>query len=218
MPSQPDPQRFLVKVQPGLGPSLTLAAGTSQFKLEPLFTSIGQTGSLAATAEPSWHVLTSSYPIGETYAWDMCHQLVHEGFGIAGAPPPEFAEPDLQQQWLVAPPANLAMALASTCASVNAQDPNFPRQPDDLWFHDSAHGQLADALAAIGQPAPGTTVRVAHCDTGYSADHHTLPANLNHALEHNFVDVDRPTDARDDSSGPLNNFGHGTGTLGVLAG
>jgi hypothetical protein len=218
MPSQPDPQRFLVKVQPGLGPSLTLAAGTSQFKLEPLFTSIGQTGSLAATAEPSWHVLTSSYPIGETYAWDMCHQLVHEGFGIAGAPPPEFAEPDLQQQWLVAPPANLAMALASTCASVNAQDPNFPRQPDDLWFHDSAHGQFADALAAIGQPAPGTTARVAHCDTGYSADHHTLPANLNHALEHNFVDVDRPTDARDDSSGPLNNFGHGTGTLGVLAG
>src|SRR5205823_4456229 len=29
---------------------------------------------------------------------------------------------------------------------------------------------------------------------------------------------DRPTDATDDSSGPLNNFGHGTGTIGVLAG
>jgi len=220
MPSQPDTQRFLVKVQPGLGPALTLAAGTSQFTLEPLFTSIGQSpaGALAATTAPAWHVLTPSDSVGETHPWDVCHQLVHDGFGIAGAPAPEFAEPDLQQQWLVAPPANLAQALANTCASINPQDANFPRQPDDLWFHDSAHGQFADALATIGQPAPGATVRVAHCDTGYYADHNALPANLNHALEHNFVDVARPTDARDDSSGPLNNFGHGSGTLGVLAG
>ncbi|MCA1647522.1 MAG: S8 family serine peptidase [Chloroflexi bacterium] len=108
--------------------------------------------------------------------------------------------------------------LATTCSSVNPQDAHFPRQSDDLWFHDGDHGQFADALAAIGQPAPGNIVRVAHCDTGYFAEHHALPANLNTALQHNFVDADRPNDARDDSSGPLNNFGHGTGTLGVLAG
>src|SRR5207248_2001095 len=125
------------------GPALTLAAGTRQFKLEPLFTSIGQSqiAPLATAAAPAWHVLTPADPL-EAHPWDVCHQLVHEGFGIAGAPPPEFAEPDLQQQWLVAPPANLAMTMASTCSSVNAQDANFPRMPDDLWFHDSAHGQF----------------------------------------------------------------------------
>ena len=106
MPSQPDTQRFLVKVQPGLGPALTLAAGTRQFKLEPLFTSIGQSpgGALAATVAPAWHILTPPEPAGETHPWDACHQLVHDGFGIAGAPAPEFAEPDIQQQWFVAHP------------------------------------------------------------------------------------------------------------------
>jgi hypothetical protein len=219
MPSQPETQRFLVKVQPGLGPTLALAAGPTQFKLEPLFTSIDQspTGSLAATAAPAWHVLTPADPVSE-HPWDAAHQLVQGGFGIAGAPAPEFAEPDIQQQWFVAPPATLAQALASTCTTINPQDTNFPVLSDNFWFHDSAHGQFADAVAAIGQPAPGSTVRVAHCDTGYYADHHGLPANLNHALEHNFVDADRPSDARDDSTGPLNNFGHGTGTIGVLAG
>src|SRR5438874_3577311 len=182
MPSQPDTQRFLVKVQPGLGPALALAAGPNQFKLEPLFTSIGQSpgGALAATVAPAWHILTPPEPAGETHPWDACHQLVHDGFGIAGAPAPEFAEPDIQQQWFVAPPATLAQALANTCATINQQDSNFPVQPENLWFHDNAHGQFADALAAIGQPDPANTVRVAHCDTGYYADHHALPANLNH--------------------------------------
>src|SRR5712692_7804277 len=124
MPSQPNTQRFLVKVHPGLGPALTLAAGTSQFKLEPLFTSIGQgqTASLAAAAAPAWHVLTPSDSVGETHPWDVCHQLVHDGFGIAGAPVPEFAEPDLQQQWLVAPPAHLAQAVTITHALASTRD------------------------------------------------------------------------------------------------
>jgi hypothetical protein len=220
MPSQADTHRFLVKVQPGLpSPSLRLDAGTIQFSLEPLFKSIGQTGPLAAAAgAPAWHLLTSTEPIGDAHPWDVCHQLVHDGFGSTGAAAPQFAEPDLQQQWFVGPPATVALALASTCSAINPQDVNFPLGADALWFHDSAHGQFADALAAVGQPAPGNTVRVAHCDTGYYAAHNALPANINHSLEHNFVDADRPHDATDTSSGPLSNFGHGTGTIGVLAG
>src|SRR6266496_3181606 len=141
MPSQPDTQRFLVKVQPGLAPALALAAGPNQFKLEPLFSSIGQgpPEALAATAAPAWHILTPPEPVGETHPWDACHQLVHDGLGIAGAPAPEFAEPDIPQQWFAAPPATLAHALASTCATINQQDTNFPVQPDNLWFHDNAH-------------------------------------------------------------------------------
>lgn len=219
MPSQDEPQRILVKIPIGLPrPSIKLDAGTIQFDLEPLFTSIGQTGALAAVGAPTWHVLTPAAPVGDAHAWDVCHHLMQEGFGIGGAGAVEFAEPDLVQQWLVGPPAALALQLTSPCAANNPQDPNFPMQPDPLWFQDAAHAQFSDALAAIGQPAPGTSVRIAHCDTGYDAAHHTLPANLNTSLQHNFVDADRPDDARDDSSGPLSNLGHGTGTVGVLAG
>jgi hypothetical protein len=219
MPSQLSTQRILVKVLPGLpGPSLRLDAGAIHFTLEPLFKSIGQTGPFGATGAPAWHVLTPADPVGDTHPWDVCHKLIQEGFGISGAPAPEFAEPDIQQQWLLGHPAQMALGLASMSATGNPQDPNFPVEPDPLWFHDGAHGQFADALAAIGQPAPGTAVRVAHCDTGYDPAHNALPANLNMTLQHNLVDADRPNDARDASAGPLNTFGHGTGTLGVLAG
>src|SRR5262249_30708869 len=49
-------------------------------------------------------------------------------------------------------------------------------------------------------------------------NHLTLPRYLNKKLQRNFVDQDRPNDASDDSSGLLNNLGHGTGTLSILAG
>ena len=39
------------------------------------------------------------------------------------------------------------------------------------------------------------------------------------ALQHNFVDVDNPSDAQDPgNTGVLKNPGHGTGTLSILAG
>src|SRR5712664_3620722 len=111
MTSKPEAQRLLIKVQPGLGPALAVAAGTSQFNLEPLFTSIGQgqAGALAATTAPTWHILTPAAPADEAHPWDMCHQLLQDGLGIAGLPAPEFAEPDIQQQWFVAPPAPLTL-------------------------------------------------------------------------------------------------------------
>jgi subtilisin family serine protease len=37
-------------------------------------------------------------------------------------------------------------------------------------------------------------------------------------LARNFVDADKPNDATDRSDGPFNNFSHGCGTVGILAG
>ncbi|HXL99099.1 MAG TPA: S8 family serine peptidase, partial [Rhizomicrobium sp.] len=67
-----------------------------------------------------------------------------------------------------------------------------------------------------GAPQQGRS-RVAHLDTGYS-DHQTTPQFLNRNLQKNFVDKDRPDDATDIAWGALSNPGHGTGTLGILAG
>ena len=61
-------------------------------------------------------------------------------------------------------------------------------------------------------------VRIAHFDTGYDPDHHTLPKRLRRELARNFVDDDHPNDASDQTSGLLTNLGHGTGTLSILAG
>ena len=62
---------------------------------------------------------------------------------------------------------------------------------------------------------------IAHLDTGFDPRHSTLPANLRLDLQRNFVDGEAAGDAHDpgiNTQDPLDNPGHGTGTLGILAG
>ena len=140
------------------------------------------------------------------------------GLGFAGAPALEFAEPDFQQRWITAEESENTFGLASGCTAAEPQDSRFPQDPAPLWFHDGRHGQFDDALAAIDIPHAADAVRVAHLDTGYDPAHHSLPERLETALQRNFVDAGRAKDASDDTQGPLNNLGHGTGTLSILAG
>ena len=216
--------RILVKAQPGLtnvSLGFGLDAPSLDFTAAPLFTSIGQPdGGLAAQSTAVWQVLTPTTPaLDAANPWDICHKLLTDGFGIDGVPAPEFAEPDLAQQWLIGQPAEIALGLVTPSTDGKPENSNFPMNPDPLWFQDAAHAGFADALAALGPVPAGAVVRVAHLDTGYDDTHLTLPANLRKDLQHNFVDADRPTDARDDTpSGGINTVGHGTGTLGVLAG
>ncbi len=61
---------------------------------------------------------------------------------------------------------------------------------------------------------------IAHLDTGYDPSHVTLPEGIRLDLQRNFVAGFPPDDARDRApAGSLfANRGHGTGTLGILAG
>ncbi|MBV9581436.1 MAG: S8 family serine peptidase [Chloroflexi bacterium] len=147
----------------------------------------------------------------------MCHQLLDQGLGIQGGAP-QFLEPDLAQTWLVGPPAEAGLALTQPCEVAAPQDTRFPAGPAPLWFQDAVHGQFADAVAALGSVDRVSAARVAHCDTGYDPSHIALPEFLNRTLQRNFVDSDRPDDASDKSTGIGANLGHGTGTIGVLAG
>ncbi len=216
MPIAIDAPRILVKTRAGLPTEpMALGAAAQRFTATPLFQSIGQGQGIVASS--AWYVLSPATSLDGGNPWDLCHTLLQGGFGVAG-PAAEFAEPDFRQQWAAGRDFEQSLALASSCTAPDPQDPRFPRKPDPLWFQDPTHGQFAEALAQIGTPALADAVRIAHLDTGYDPAHETLPVRLEKALQRNFVDTDRPDDASDDTEGLLNNLGHGTGTLSILAG
>jgi hypothetical protein len=212
-------QRILVKAAPGLPAArVTFGAAAVDFTVSPLFKSIGQRRGLGAAADDVWHILTPPAALTDANAWDVCHSLLQQGFGVAGARAPTFAEPDLPQQWVTGRDADLGMTLAQSCDAADAQSQDFPRLDNPYWFRDSEHSQFDAAVTAIGGPDIASKVRIAHFDTGYDPQHHTLPKRLRRDLARNFVDDGNPNDASDQTSGPLNNLGHGTGTLSLLAG
>src|SRR5947209_7594432 len=178
-------QRILVKAA-GAPPSAALTFGAASasvpFGVAPLFQSIGRApgrarglgvagaspaGAAAGglTAPGTWYVLEAPPGFAEPNPWDLCHALMTEGFGLAGAPRPEFAEPDLQQQWIVGNARELGLALAATCDKADPQDPDFPLdKTNPLWFRDQAHAQFDAALAKVGGPDVAAKVRIAHLD------------------------------------------------------
>jgi len=218
--------RLLVKTKPGVpGARLQLGRDKLRYSAQPLFTSIGaRRGRLAAAPSATWHVLTPvsdeglAHPSDVASPWDLCHHLMKSGLGVAGGEQVDFAEPDLQQRWLVGRPGAVAVALATAPPGPDKQNPRYPTLPDDFWYRDQKHAQWDAALASAPDPGDSNRTRIAHLDTGYDPTHLTRPMHLNTALQKNFVDANRPNDASDDSSGLVNNLGHGTGTLSILAG
>jgi hypothetical protein len=186
-------------------------------RLERLFESIPpRAAGLGAASPGEWHVLSAAAAGSEVNAWDLCHSLVREGFGVAGLDRASFAEPDLEQRWVTGTAVEHALAAAGRCERPSPADSRLPNGGGDFWFRDARHSQLQAAREAVG--APADRVRIAHLDTGYDPRHKTLPQFLRQDLQKNFVEADRPDDATDHTAGVLTNLGHGTGTLGILAG
>lgn len=189
---------------------------------EPLFASIGRGGTgLAATEAARWHILRAAAGPGAS-PWDLCHALLSGGFGFAGAPAVEFAEPDLVQRWRFGEDAGHALRAAATCpAAGDRQDDRYPTGtatgdvPD--WHQDAEHSQFRLA-SSIFDPSTGPMVRIAHLDTGYDPAHDRRPAFISARLQRSFVAGDDPNSAADATSGPLTQLGHGAGTIGILAG
>ena len=93
--------QLLVKTTPGLpGAKLQIDRAKLRFEAAPLFKSIGtRRGGLAARPTANWYVLSPAADAGLTdpaeigNAWDICHELVRTGTGVAGGAV-AFAEPD----------------------------------------------------------------------------------------------------------------------------
>ncbi|HSN88117.1 MAG TPA: S8/S53 family peptidase, partial [Thermoanaerobaculia bacterium] len=198
------------------------------FRLEPLFQNVPrQQQDLGLEAPSQWflaEMAEAELETDEVNPWDVAYRALSRGLGVAGAPQPELVEPDLLQSWPYAnetPMMSEEQAFAAGEAQVcefNDQDKRFPiGKPGFAWFLKDEFSQLKSAREAVGDGK--RRVRIAHFDTGYDPRHVSLPKHLDTALQRNFVERERPNDASDPAvRGLLRNPGHGTGTLGILAG
>jgi subtilisin family serine protease len=213
--------RFLIKLRDAAAPAafrisarLGIVGIEAAFTSEPLFQSIGVVrGQGVAASGGVWRFATASVKLDDAEAWDHCHAILAQNDGVA------LAEPDLEQQWVYAErkPATRGFAMRSGPSQPqDIGDGYAGDKNDNYWFRNSNHGQFDAALAATG--GSGERVRIAHLDTGYDPGHKSVPKFLRSDLARNFVDADRPNDATDRSDGAFNNFGHGCGTLSILAG
>jgi subtilisin family serine protease len=215
-----EPSRFLIKLRDGATPSALgisarfgMAGTTVAFASEPLFQSVGVTrGRGVAAGSGVWRLATASAKL-DGDAWDHCHAILAQNDRVM------LAEPDLEQQWTTDVRAAANRNLGMRSGGPQPQDIGdgyAGDKNDNYWFRNSKHGQFDAALTASGGSGQG--VRIAHLDTGYDPNHKSIPKHLRADLARNFVDADRPTDATDRSTGVLNNFSHGCGTLSILAG
>ncbi|MBS0476236.1 MAG: peptidase S8, partial [Proteobacteria bacterium] len=145
-------QRFLVKM-PVVAPnaSLSLAGQAAVLRARPLFGSITEPRVASLAARSIWHIVEAPVALDAGNPWDVCHSMVTQGLGLAGGVRPEFAEPDLQQRWISAPPNDREQALVASCAADGQKTgpDGFPGALDNFWYQDDAHGQFARALADL---------------------------------------------------------------------
>src|SRR5262249_9636630 len=156
---------------------------------------------LRAAAATEWHIVAAAESGDEVNAWDLAHGVVSngQGFGVAGGAA-EFAEPDLEQQWVFGSEPQHAFAMTRTCDGPEDPFPDLPQGQGHYWFRDQSHSQLENARDQVGQPKKNL-VRIAHFDTGFDPQHVTLPSGLIKELQKNFVDGGNPDDATDRSHG-----------------
>lgn len=223
--------RFLIRVKhvtalPDRLPRAGFGAAAPPLRLTRLFEAPPEPpalGGMAATAERRSWLLAEPETDTDQHPWDVAHRMLSGGFGLAGAAP-DLIEPDQRQYWNHAPPED-AMGPGTTmppsCAEAAAQKGTpFVPGPNGrfAWHLEDAYSGLASARALAAQ-ATGRPIRIVHLDTGFDPAHVARPFDISLNEMRNFVDADRPNDATDRTPpGLLKNPGHGTGTLGILAG
>jgi hypothetical protein len=210
--------RMLVKLRP----SLSLKAAESRAGLRPLYDTPGaQAALMGLGAEPQWFL--ADLPEGMENPWDSAHGRVAGELGVSESDV-IFVEPDMVHG--IFPDANerrggTAFAVGETCVSTPQDDGHGKAHVPDVfaWHLEDDYTQLKKAREAVDVSDPRT--RIAHVDTGYYPAHCTTPRHIVRRLERNFVGGDAdPYSAEDPDNRRLlmDNSGHGTGTLGILAG
>jgi subtilisin family serine protease len=225
MPSAKTPpttNRVLVKLRPE-GIARGLQAVGSRSRLRPLHETSGaaiDAARLGLVSEPQWFL--AQIEDGEA-PWDGAHAGLADQLGVA---PSDivFAEPDLVHdiyQDPTPPPASPQRLAAGEQCRADPQDGSKGKAVGDRngWHLGDDFSQLAAARDSVTFSDPRT--RIGHLDTGYLRTHITRPRQLRQDLERNFVAGDHnPDDAQDPDNKVflLDNSGHGTGTLSILAG
>jgi hypothetical protein len=208
--------RLLVKLRD----TETFAAADARANLRPLYPTRPDR-ELGLTQLPSWYI--ADLEPSAANPWDLAHEQVAAQLGIDESAV-IFAEPDLVHsiyQDTNEIDRTAPFAAGDNCAP-RPQDGEHGKAlgPDRFaWHLEDEFSQLRSAREAVGFREPRT--RVAHVDTGYSADQETLPEHLARTVGRSFVDDGTdPNSAVDPDNWRLlfDNSGHGTGTIGILAG
>jgi len=210
--------RVLVKLRP----SNALRAAESRANLRPLYDAPPALGSgFGLDASPRWFL--ADLPEGGETPWDLAHSRVAGQLGVAESDV-VFAEPDILHgvyRDTNEDPAGAGFAVGASCTA-DPQDGTHGKAvgPDVFGWHlGDDFSQLGKARGAVAFTTPRT--RIAHVDTGYYRAHVATPQHIQHDIERNFVEKDgEPNDAEDPDNRLLilDNSGHGTGTIGILAG
>ena len=217
-PSSANSNRLLVKMRP----SNTLKAAESRANLRPLYDAQQATPTtFGIDSTPQWFL--ADLPDGAETPWDLAHARLAEQLGVSESDV-IFAEPDIVHN--VYQDANEVAADRPFAAGDGCQaDPQDGTRgkvlgPNEFaWHLGDDYTQLGKARDAVEFTNPRT--RIAHLDTGYYHQHDTTPENVLRSLERNFVEGDAdPSSAEDPDNRVLliDNSGHGTGTIGILAG
>ncbi len=193
--------------------------------LEPLFEFDGAAASAGALRAAgggkwAWHLARLKEGGTDINPWELAHAAATSGRGVSGGQ--MFVEPDLVQEWPYENPHardGSPFAADGTC-TFNDQASRLPGISGRFaWHLEDSFSQLRQARQAAGRPGAGGRIRIGHIDTGYDPAHASLPPHLRRDLQRNFVEDQPANDAHDPAArGALKNPGHGTGTLGILAG
>src|SRR5687768_3133167 len=201
---------LLVKVR--AGPAFGLGAMRALGAAEPILEVPAGTPSAfgVTAAEPAvWMRIDA----GDN-AWDRAHGLLAGGYAADSAGV-LAAEPDFAQSW-DAPPAPDKQKCRPEPQSAEG---GRAVGPGPAWHLGEDYSGLAAARAAV-EFEDQAQVTVAHLDTGYDPNHAARPRNVWTEKQRNFTAEGKPDSAVDLSppGGLLSNRGHGTGTIGILAG
>jgi len=154
----------------------------------------------------------------EMNPWDAAHKAV-DAMGAKAS----FVEPDFLHEFVMdnntdVPYKKDIPGTKGKSDEGDGFDPDWQPHQDMVWHLGDNFSQLKSAREQVANI--DYTIRIGHLDTGYSKDHSIVPAKVKSSkLQRNFVDNEDENDAHDRlTTGSLKNPGHGTGTLGILAG
>ncbi len=217
--SPPETNRVLVKLRP----SNALRAAESRANLRPLYDTPITTTTFGVDTNPQWFL--AELPDGAATPWDLAHARVAGQLGVSESDV-IFAEPDIIHKDVYQDAneemAGRAFAAGDNCEA-NPQDGTHGKAlgPDGqfAWHLGDNYTQLGKARDAVEFKDPRT--RIAHLDTGYYRAHDTKPEHILSHLERSFVEGDANHNSAEDPDNRvpvIDNSGHGTGTISILAG
>ncbi|MCP4003747.1 MAG: S8/S53 family peptidase [bacterium] len=157
----------------------------------------------------------------EAHPWDRAHSLLQEApaFGLESLPGDAYVEPDIVQVFPT-PDASALEGVSSRSASgLHTFWPPLDEEYRFGWHLEESYSGLRAAREHVGEPPDDGRVRIGILDTGFDPEHVTCPRFVNRDRARNLTDSGQENDAVDRvEKGFLHAPGHGTATIGLLAG